>query len=260
MARIAVIGLGEAGRHYVAGLAERGAEVSWYDVFVADPFAGIEPAASLRSAVARADLVISLVGANAATSVCQDAVRLMAPTSIFADFNTCSPVQKTAMAATAKASDVEFVDVAVMAPVPRDGISTPLLVSGSSAERFARLLQPFGPEVGVVSAEPGAAAARKLLRSVFMKGLAAVLLECEFAGKAADCWDWLAADIAQELGDDGAALVERLLTGSRQHAVRRAHEMTDAANYLAELGVPNVVAQASVDWFQRLESVREKTS
>ena len=43
--------------------------------------------------------------------------------------------------------------------------------------------------------EPGAAAARKLLRSVFMKGLAASCLESLRAARAAGCEDWMREEI-----------------------------------------------------------------
>ena len=49
--------------------------------------------------------------------------------------------------------------------------------------------------VEVLGGEPGAAAARKLLRSVFMKGLAASCVESLRAARAAGCEDWMRAEI-----------------------------------------------------------------
>ncbi|MBQ1442848.1 MAG: NAD(P)-dependent oxidoreductase [Renibacterium sp.] len=253
MLRIAVIGVGEAGQHYLAGFARGGAEASWYDPFAAEPISnGIEGSTSLAQALQGAELVVSLVGASAAAEVCRAAVAELGPTAIYADFNTGAPAAKRELAAIAASAGVGFVDVAVMAPVPRAGIGTPLLASGTAATSFAGLLRRFGSEVTVVGPEAGSAAARKLLRSVFMKGLAAVLLECQAAGDAAGCWDWLAEDISGELSAAGPELMERLLLGSRQHAVRRRHEMADAAAFLAELDAPSDVAQAAARWFERL--------
>ena len=50
----------------------------------------------------------------------------------------------------------------------------------------------------------------------------------------------------------GEPLLERLLTGSRVHAVRRVDEMRAAAAYLEELGVEPRVARAAADWFDEL--------
>ena len=124
-----------------------------------------------------------------------------------------------------------------MAPVPGRGLRTPLLASGSGAERFAELLRPLGAQVEVLGASPGTAAARKLLRSVFMKGLAAALLEGAAAARAAGCEDWFRQDAAATLAEADGRLVDRLLEGSRVHAARRVHELDAAAELLRELGV-----------------------
>ena len=52
----------------------------------------------------------------------------------------------------------------------------------------------------------------------------------------------------------GEPLLERLLTGSRTHAVRRVDEMRAAVAYLEELGVEPHVARAAVG---RLEQLRD---
>jgi 3-hydroxyisobutyrate dehydrogenase-like beta-hydroxyacid dehydrogenase len=131
--------------------------------------------------------------------------------------------------------------------VPGRGIRTPALASGEGAERYAEIMSAFGAPVDVVGAEPGDAAARKLLRSVFMKGLAASVIESLAASEAAGCADWLLADIAATLRDADESLVDRLVDGSTQHAVRRTAEMEAAAGLLRELGVEPRVAQAAAD-------------
>ena len=67
----------------------------------------------------------------------------------------------------------------------------------------------------------GLAATRKLLRSVFYKGMAASIVEALEAARAAGLEDWLRPHIAEELAKADATTVERIVTGTRQHAVRR---------------------------------------
>jgi 3-hydroxyisobutyrate dehydrogenase-like beta-hydroxyacid dehydrogenase len=110
---------------------------------------------------------------------------------------------------------------------------------------FADFMSSLGVLVEVVGPDPGAAAARKLLRSVFMKGLAASVLESLAAAEAAGCADWLRADIAATLRDADESLVDRLVGGSKHHAVRRSAEMEAAAELLRELGVEPRLAQAA---------------
>jgi 3-hydroxyisobutyrate dehydrogenase-like beta-hydroxyacid dehydrogenase len=104
----------------------------------------------------------------------------------------------------------------------------------------------------VVGEEPGQAAVRKLLRSVFMKGLAAAAIEALSAAAAAGCEDWLREEIAGALTSADAALLERLETGSRRHAARRVHEVEDASALLRELGVEPRISEASAGWLTQL--------
>jgi 3-hydroxyisobutyrate dehydrogenase-like beta-hydroxyacid dehydrogenase len=94
----------------------------------------------------------------------------------------------------------------------------------------------------VVSDRPGDAATLKLLRSVFMKGLAASALESLHAAEAAGHSEWLEGEIAAVIGEP---LLERLVEGSRRHAVRRIDEMEAARELLVELGVEPRIAAAS---------------
>jgi hypothetical protein len=58
--------------------------------------------------------------------------------------------------------------------------------------------------------------------------------------------------IAGELGPGGAALVDRLITGSALHAVRRVDEMEAVRGQLAELGVRADVCEATLTWLRAL--------
>ncbi|MCW3007097.1 MAG: hypothetical protein JWP17_1723, partial [Solirubrobacterales bacterium] len=145
-----------------------------------------------------------------------------------------------------------FADVALMAPVPGSGLRTPMLTSGPGAARFVRTFTPLGADVAIGGDAPGDAAQRKLLRSVLWKGMSAVVLESLAAGRAAGCEPWMREQIVAlfELAD--GALADRMETGSRAHAVRRMHEMEDAAAQLRELGVQPRVSQAAVAWLRDL--------
>ena len=99
---------------------------------------------------------------------------------------------------------------------------------------------------------PGLAAERKLLRSVFVKGLAAAVVEALAAGRAAGCEEWLRDNISEELTRADAATVRRLVDGSHRHAVGRAAEMRAAADMLTDLGIPPLVSLASRDLLERL--------
>jgi 3-hydroxyisobutyrate dehydrogenase-like beta-hydroxyacid dehydrogenase len=98
------------------------------------------------------------------------------------------------------------------------------------------------------------AASRKLLRSVFFKGLAAAVVEALEAASAAGCEDWLRDNIVDELDRADSSTVDRLVRGSHRHAVRRTAEMAAATQMLTELGVPPSIAAASRDLLARLSA------
>jgi 3-hydroxyisobutyrate dehydrogenase-like beta-hydroxyacid dehydrogenase len=103
-----------------------------------------------------------------------------------------------------------------------------------------------------VGAEPGAAAARKLARSVFAKGLAAAIGEALAAAERLGFEDWLYEDLARSLESADPALLQRLIEGSRLHAARRVEEMAAAVAMLAEAGVEPRIAAASEAWLRSL--------
>ena len=250
MTRFAVMGLGEAGTLYARGLISAGAEVTGFDPWVARDEAG--QVERLDDAVRDAEVVLSLVGARASVEAARDAVAHMAPGALLADLNTSSPEVKREVAATASAAGIRIADVAVLAPVPRAALGTPLLASGEGASAFAAALRPYGAPVDVAPGGIGDAARLKLLRSVFMKGMAALVIENLEAARAMDSEQWLRGQMAAELGATGYDTVQRMVPGTYLHAERREHEMRDALAMLDELGTPADMTRATHAWLQRI--------
>lgn len=249
---VAVLGLGEAGAAIAGDLVAAGVAVRGYDP-LGTTVDGALAADSEAEAAHGAGLVISLNAAAVALEVVQGAA--LAPGQLFADANTAAPALKRDLAAAIEPTGAVFTDVALLGPVPGHGLATPALVSGAGADRFAAALAPLGMPVSVVGPQPGEAAARKLVRSVFMKGLAAAVAESLAAGEAVGCADWLREDLEATLARADAGLVQRLLDGSRRHAVRRTEEMAAAAAMLEELGVEPRVAAAAEAWLRALSEV-----
>ncbi len=252
MVTFAILGLGEAGSLYARDLAAAGRPVTGFDPAGVPTPPGILRCATIKETVAGADVVISLTGPDGAAQAAADAADALRPGAVYADLNTAAPQAKRAIEASLAPAGALVADVAVLAPVPRAGLRTPVLASGPGAGAFAAAVGQLAVPVEVLDEETGAAAGRKLLRSVFMKGLAAVALEAMTAGEAARCGDWIRKQMADELSAAGPILLDRLVTGSRLHASRRAHEMAAARGYLSELGVPTAVTDASLWWLHEL--------
>jgi 3-hydroxyisobutyrate dehydrogenase-like beta-hydroxyacid dehydrogenase len=172
--------------------------------------------------------------------------------TLYADLSTGSPSLKEELAAMTAGRGPQFADVALMAPVPGRGLGTPALVSGDGARRFANWVNTRGGAIEVVGDRAGEAATRKLLRSVVMKGLAALLIESmEGAGRAGK-GDWLWGHLVDELTSLDSGMLRRLLLETAPHARRRLDEMTAARELLLDLGSPAVMTSATIAHLERL--------
>lgn len=242
---VAVLGLGEAGGLLAADLVAAGAVVQAYDPRATVP-AGVRVAGSDADAVAGASIVLSVNSAADAVGALSDSLPALAPGTIWADLNTATPTLKETLAVLG-GPGVRVVDVALMSPVPGRGLRTPMTASGPAAPELAAVLGGFGATVTVLDGPVGLAATRKLLRSVFYKGMAAAVVEALTAGRAAGLEEWLRDNIREELTRSDAATLSRMVDGSRKHAVRRREEMSAATALLTDLGVTPHIAAAARD-------------
>jgi 3-hydroxyisobutyrate dehydrogenase-like beta-hydroxyacid dehydrogenase len=251
-ARIAILGLGEAGWEICRDLVAAGARVRAYDPAVPAVPAGAGPATDEADAARDADVVLSVNSAQDAMAALRHGLPGLGAGSVWADLNTSAAELKERLAAAVATTAGRFADVALMSPVPGKGLRTPMLASGPGAGRYAMVMNSLGADVTVLPGPPGAAATRKLIRSVFVKGMAAAIIEAVQAARRAGCEDWLREQAAAEFQAADAHLVGRLIDGSVKHAERRSHEMAAAAELLATLGVPGRVTAASYDWLCEL--------
>ena len=239
---------------YAEGLQRDGHEVLGYDVAPV-PTPGLLRASSMGEAVGAADAVIVMTTARASLPVAREAAPHLTPGSLYADFTSAAPAAKLALLQVLPA-DVQPTDIAILGPVISLGLATPLMAAGPGAERAAELLRPVGAPVEVVQGALGDAMAHKLLRSIVMKGLAAVVCEAVEAGRRAGYEDWVRAQIAAELSGDGQSTIDRFISGSSKHAARRADEMAAVAEYCDSLGAPSHMSTASRESLLELAETR----
>jgi 3-hydroxyisobutyrate dehydrogenase-like beta-hydroxyacid dehydrogenase len=251
------IGFGEAGQAIAAGLREEGVDriAAWDILFpTADGEAleaaaaaiGVRRAASAADAVRDADIVVSAVTAAASVDAAQSVKAHLAAAPFFLDINSVSPNRKQE---TAKllGDAARYVDVAVIAPIHPARHRTPLLIAGPDADAVAPTLVALTMRAAVAGTEVGAAAAIKMIRSVIMKGMEALTLECFLAAARAGVVDEVAASLKNNYpGLDWAKIIPYNLERMASHGERRAAEMEEVAATLRELGVEPLMTEATV--------------
>jgi len=239
--RIAVIGHGEAGSLIAGDLQDAGLDVVGFDPVVpAHPTVPI--AESTEDAVAGADIVLSLNSSTVALRIAKQVAPLLRDQAIYADLNTGTPALKKKLASLF--ADGAFADVAIMSPVPELGAKVPMGVAGTGARRFVDLLAPFGLNLEFVSDVAGEAAARKLIRSVLAKGIAAVTIDYLWAAESLGLEEWAYGEVQREFDAMSAETAKRYLTGTVRHVKRRQIEMLDVNEMLNESGYLSTIVPA----------------
>jgi 3-hydroxyisobutyrate dehydrogenase-like beta-hydroxyacid dehydrogenase len=260
MTRFGFVGVGEAGAAYAGGLRAAGAEVRGYDASAADPAvaarataAGVPLVPSLADLVDGCTVVINLTSAKVAVASAREVAPLLAAGQLYADFNSASPEVMREVAVIVEAGPARFADGAVMAAVPARRLAVPVLVSGSGAEAVRDALVSYGAVIEVVGAEAGQASAVKMLRSLLVKGLEALLVEYAAGAARYGVTRRVLASVDGTLPThDWNALAEYLMSRSLEHAGRRAEELRQVATTLAAVGVEPLVASAGAQRLQWL--------
>jgi len=251
------IGFGEAGQAIAAGLREAGAgRIAGWDILFAKPEGerlktagkaiGVDCASSITEGVRGADVIISAVTAASSVEAARSVKPHLAGRPFFLDINSVSPGRKQETAKLLGGS-ARYVDAAVLGSIHPGRHQTPMLLAGTDATAIAPLLGALGMRVTVGSAEVGAAAAIKMVRSVMIKGIEALTFECFLAAARAGVVEEVAASLKNNFpGLDWKKLIPYNLERMARHGERRAAEMEEVVATLPELGVEPLMAAATV--------------
>ncbi|HEX5767722.1 MAG TPA: prephenate dehydrogenase/arogenate dehydrogenase family protein [Burkholderiales bacterium] len=254
--RIAFIGFGEVAAAFSAALAARGAQVSAYDVLPAKREAaerlGVSFAA-LSEALQGADYVLSTVTTSVARHAAQQCAPHLRAGQTYVDLNATEPALKRELGRIIDACGAQFVEGAILGAVGVSGAKTEILLGGPAARRAERdLAGRLGLNARFYSEEIGKASMFKMLRSVFSKGMEALLIEFLVAGERAgireDLWKEVTGLFAAQPFEKVAA------NWVRSHASayeRRYHEVRQVAGVLRGLGIEPTVTAATEAFFAR---------
>jgi 3-hydroxyisobutyrate dehydrogenase-like beta-hydroxyacid dehydrogenase len=267
---IGFIGFGEAGSAIAAGLRSAGIErLSAFDINAEHPSLGRpiqHRAAETGTSLVRcnadlaesSDVVLSTVTSSAALDAASATAPFLRSGHLYADLNSVSPALKQQIAGVVAASGARFVEVAVMAPVLPYGHRVPMLLGGPCAADFADLLTPFGMRLQVLPPVPiGSAAAVKMCRSIVMKGLEALMVECVLGASRYGADELVFASLAESFpGVDWKKLADYMTGRVVVHGERRAREMEEVAETLRAIGIEPIMAEATArrqDWSAHLD-------
>jgi hypothetical protein len=261
---IGFVGFGEAGYHIAKGLRGAGVtNIQAYDIHAQTPGRGEkirqradETAVTLcetnEQLAAACDVLLSTVTANQAAAAGEQNAPHLTDKHIYADLNSVSPDLKRAIAQMIEARDARFVEIAIMSPVPPHGHRVPMFLGGAHAMALVERLAPYGMNLEIISEQIGAAAATKMCRSVIIKGLEALLLECVLGAVPYGADERVFATLDETIpGVHWQKLASYMVGRVIEHGERRARELEEVAATLRAIGVEPVMTEAIVkrqDW------------
>ncbi len=249
---VGFIGLGEVGCTFSAAMRARGVEVAAYDLLRDRVTSAGVTYRSLPELIAGADYVLSTVLTRAAKPAAEHCLPHLKPGQVYVDLNSTKPSVKRDLEAMIQTTGARFVEGAILGAVGVTGASTRILAGGSYGQQAAAALTSAGLNVSFYSNEIGKASTFKMLRSIFSKGLEALILEFLIAGRHAGIEDDLWKDVAEFMTRNPFDRVAE--NWLQSHAVahsRRYEEMVQVTETMRELGIDPLMTSATERFFER---------
>ena len=264
---VAFVGFGELGASLAQGLGRSGVHrLRAYTRQRTGPTAAslaqrlarghVDRCATLAQALSGAAVVLSVVPADAAPALAEQCAALLAPGAYFVDLSSAPVADKQRGCVLVTEAGARYVDGAVLGTVSSSGFQVPILASGPGARGWQALVAPAGLRVEAIDAPAGEATLVKLLRSVYMKGRDALIVEMMLAARRYGVDERVAASI-QGPGEQVpfSALAERVLCALALHAERRADELESSSEVVRAVGVDPVVSRAGSEMLRSVAAL-----
>jgi 3-hydroxyisobutyrate dehydrogenase-like beta-hydroxyacid dehydrogenase len=259
--RLALVGFGEVGRTLARDLIALGfTDLVTYDIACALPDSSPSRAAKALGVTASAhpdvlagrDLVICAVTAAQTLVAAETVAQHLDANALYMDCNSAAPSTKQQAARIIDASGGRYVEAAVMTVIGPKGLQTPILLGGPHARAFLVDYVQLGLDAKVYAETVGQASSVKMCRSVIIKGIEGIMMECLLSARHYGVeTDVLASLNDMWPGQDWTTLSGHMIRRSLQHGKRRAEEMREVAKTVADAGVtPHMTAGAVArhDW------------
>ena len=255
---LTMIGFGEAAQAMAFGFNEMDSppDLRAFDVRLVDPVAapalreiaaatGVALHARAQEALNGADIVLALVPGSAARSVAEEIAPHLADNQIYIDLSSTSPGLKMEIGEAIGAGRGHCVEGSIMDAVTPHRHRVPILLAGAEAQRCSELMNGIGMVTEAVGPLLGQASTVKMIRSVMVKGVEALILEAMTAAQIAGVTDRILDSVNVTFdGLDWHKMTSHYLRRTHEHGLRRVSEMKQSAGTLRELGIEPLMSDA----------------
>ncbi|WP_286951424.1 MULTISPECIES: NAD(P)-dependent oxidoreductase [Aminobacterium] len=192
------------------------------------------------------NVIVSAVQAPYAGHAAKSALSHMSAGSLYVDVTTAAPAEKEHWEKEFQARSIYFADSAMMGPLTINRHKVPMIASGCGASLWQEKMVPLGMKIDVVKGPAGDGTRIKLVRSVFMKGLGALLVETFLLAHRSDLEDVVLKSISATVDQlPFEKTISRMLGADMIHAERRVHEVAESIALMETVGLKPVMAAAT---------------
>lgn len=257
MLTIGYIGFGEAAYYISKGLNEEGLNTQYaYDINVKDKAMGdmirkraketaVKLTEKIEDLVEKCDIIICATSVKVMESIAESVKNILTTDHLYVDINAASSEAKQRVYHLIKESGAKFVDGAVMGTIPVKKHQTLIFLSGDGAQQFQKFGMAYNMDLVCISEHPGDASAIKMFRSIFMKGLAALLWETLESSYKHGVLEHVLVSLNDSLAHQSIYdLANNLLPRTAIHAERRVVEMEEVMKTLRGINVDHTLSKA----------------
>ena len=153
---------------------------------------------------------------------------------VFIDLNNISPetTKKIASFFSGNNTNSSFIDSAIIGKVSSN--NSTILVSGKHSDKIA-ILNNYGLKIKIISQDIGDASTIKMLRSIYTKGITAIIHETFQAAKELNLSDELFETIAMSEGENFYFQTKSRLNSLATSKLRKYEEMDEVLNFLKSI-------------------------
>ena len=208
---------------------------------------GARVASSAADAARGADIIVSAVTAASSLEAARSVAPHLTGNPYFLDINSVSPGRKKETAEAARrARRAMSMSRSWRRSIRRGTRRRCCSPARTPTAVMPLLIDELEMRGAIAGDEVGQAAGLKMIRSVMIKGIEALTLECFLAAKRAGIVDEVAASLKNNYPTlDWNKVIEYNIERMASHGVRRADEMDQVAETLRELGIDPLMATAT---------------
>lgn len=261
--KIGFIGFGEASYYFISGmLNECQSKIMVYDVDrskAEEQWKKLEKkkyvsiTESIRELLEKTEIVFVAVPGETDEKVFSSIIDLRIENKLFVDLCTALPDVKSRIENKLFDIQCKYVDVAVMGSVPKLKQKVPMMVSGNGSEEFSRIVDRYAMDVDILGEKAGEASVIKFCRSIYMKGLAALLIETKNVSEAYGVCDKVFRSLEKSMDNDSFSdYSRRLIDGTMRHCKRRTKEMENCLKIIDRVKINGYMAEGTIRLYEEL--------